>query len=456
MGHRRQSRRAGEEQTYPDVVLGADRWAIPDRHLGMRPLRPANDAQSKTSSARFFADACGLLSKLPRGKPSRTRQIAPSFNGGCSIIRPTQDVCTCDVKPADGERAALVGFGGQFGIAARIVLSRLNTIQWIRVADPSAGIADDFQFRSESVRHALQVKWSEHPSAFTWSDLVGSSSNNPPLIAGLARAWSSLRKVQRGALQIHLCSNNYASTTNSPSSTLARCQREGPKHFAAFLAQSFAETRRWLSLNSTSWDGLTELDSVVGWLPAWEELRDATGLPGDDFVTFVRDFNIELQMSDGRVGSELIAQDERDHHHLAATLQSIVRDRARPVELDRAELLDRLGWATRLTYRSRHIFPVPSVYAANAAVKSALDERLENLSGGYLALVGPAGSGKSTLLSKLDPADASIVRYYAFVPDSADPLSIRGEATSFAQDLTMGLEETGLRRVGIGPDLTCV
>ena len=46
-----------------------------------------------------------------------------------------------------------------------------------------------------------------------------------------------------------------------------------------------------------------------------------------------------------------------------------------------------------------------------------------------------------------------VVRYYAFVPDAADPLSGRGEADSFLHDVSLALEGVGLRRGGYGNDL---
>ena len=127
-------------------------------------------------------------------------------------------------------------------------------------------------------------------------------------------------------------------------------------------------------------------------------------------------------------------------------------DPARPVQLSREELLGRLGWSDVFRYRHPHRFPVPAVYTANEAARAALENRLAALTGGYLALVGPAGSGKSTLLASLN-VPGRVVRYYAFIPDAPDPLSGRGEADSFLHDLTLSLEEGGLYRSGYGNDL---
>jgi len=63
---------------------------------------------------------------------------------------------------ADDERAAVVGFAGQYGLAARIVReARDARVDSCR--QPAVGVADDFQFKAGPTRHALQVKWSKYP-----------------------------------------------------------------------------------------------------------------------------------------------------------------------------------------------------------------------------------------------------------------------------------------------------
>ena len=123
------------------------------------------------------------------------------------------------------------------------------------------------------------------------------------------------------------------------------------------------------------------------------------------------------------------------------------------MHLTRDMLFERLGWIDRLQFRNPHAFPVPAVYAANEAARQHLQTRLAALTGGYVALVGPAGAGKSTLLASLTWPQRRVVRYYAFVPDASDPLSGRGEADSFLHDVSLALEGVGVRRHGVGNDL---
>ena len=69
---------------------------------------------------------------------------------------------------------------------------------------------------------------------------------------------------------------------------------------------------------------------------------------------------------------------------------------------------------------------------------------IEKLSGGYIAVLGTPGSGKSTTLTKtLREISARVVRYYAYVPDAQDPLTLRGESVNFLHDVVLKLEEFG-------------
>ncbi|MCD5343603.1 ATP-binding protein [Arthrobacter sp. AK04] len=196
---------------------------------------------------------------------------------------------------------------------------------------------------------------------------------------------------------------------------------------------------------------MQDVPEFASWLPAWQAIQQATHLGDDDFIAFVRDFELNLGISLGdkraqfSAGTLLEEQALADLDTLAWTFQQLVADAARPVQVEREELLVRLGWQNRLTFRHRHKFPVPGTYITNETAQTAIDDAFSRLSGGYLALIGPAGSGKSTLLSDIS-IPGRVVRYYAYVPDSPDPLSGRGEAESFLSDLSLALHDAGLPR----------
>jgi hypothetical protein len=357
------------------------------------------------------------------------------------------------VDPAEGERRAAIGFAGQYGLAARIVYDHLSTLEWIHLADPDAGIADDFQLKAGATRHALQVKWAQYPESFAWSALTSTSGSHGALLAGLARAWQAMRSTWDGPLVVHLCTNGQPSVS-SPTigSVLASATASGPKHLAAFLERSFRPAQRAVRDNLMDMGVLRTLDVYAEWEPVWMELQRVSSLSDDDFLRFVGDLEFDFgvgvfQEASSTLDGAVDLQAQNDLQVLAHELQACVADPARPRRLDRAELLHRLGWENRLRYRNRHEFPVPGTYAPNHAATTSLQEALTALDGGYLALVGPAGSGKSTLLSDI-AIEGRVVRYYAFVPDSPNPLSHRGEAESFLNDLSLALEEAGISRSG--------
>lgn len=349
------------------------------------------------------------------------------------------------MEPAEGERNAVVGISGQYRIAAEVVYRAFERLDWIRVADPSAGTADDFQYKCGSTRHALQVKWSQYPGTFTWADLVNASSDSPSLLATLARAWSKIRASWDGPLLIHLCSNNVASpnVSTAKGNQLKLAATAAPKHFAAFLETSWRPVRDAILAQPRDFDVIQSMPEYSTWAPAWDVWRQETALTEDEFVWFLAEFVIELGMSSVSASPDI----DRDIaiNELAKSLQDLVANPSRPSRVPRNTLIDILGWQDRLRYRHRHQFPVPATYVTNQAAQNAIFAALRQQSGGYLALIGPAGCGKSTLLSDM-PFHGRVIRYYAFVPDSPDPLSGRGEAEYFLSDLSLALQEAGIGR----------
>lgn len=349
------------------------------------------------------------------------------------------------MEPSEGERRAVVGFGGQYRLAAEIVYRGITQLDWIRVADPSAGVADDFQFKSGPTRHALQVKWSQYPGTFSWAELTSPSGDSPALLSSLATAWSKIRSTWDGPLVVHLCSNdvptpNVSTAANNP---LNSATGSAPKHFAAFLATSWQPVRDVVLAQRSDLDTIRSLPAYSEWSAAWEALRETANLSDDDFVRFLTEFEIELGMSTVPV----LADASREAHitELAQCIQDLVVDPSRPMQVTRDTLIDRLGWRDRLQYRHRHQFPVPATYVTNQVAQNAIEAALGQVSGGYVAVTGPAGCGKSTLLSDMS-FRGRVIRYYAFVPDSSDPLSGRGEAESFLSDLSLALHDAGIAR----------
>lgn len=339
--------------------------------------------------------------------------------------------------PAEGERAAIGGYHPQYRLSADTILQslRYETMEWIRLADPTAGRVDDFQIGTPGRVDGYQVKWSRDGGSFTFRDLTTPEANKPCLIAQLADGWATLRRnnSNRRAV-VHLRTNETPSVTK----LLDRVPGVAKGSFSEFLNQVWYPAHENGNPVSGEWESI------------WNTLVDASSLCPADFAQFVRDCKLELGIDlpgnrDGSTRYDPIF--ERDLRQLTEFLQSVVADPAHVVELSRNILLDRIGWVNRLTYVSRHDFPDPTIpYREIEATANCLRVALQNVHRGYVVLLGDPGSGKSTLLTKtLLGLPYRVIRYYSFVPDTPDPRALRGEATSFLHDITLALDRAGFR-----------
>ena len=138
---------------------------------------------------------------------------------------------------------------------------------------------------------------------------------------------------------------------------------------------------------------------------------------------------------------------ENDVDHISNVLFATVADPEHIVELTEVQLLQRLGWAERFEYRNPHRFPViENMYREIRDTAFALTEAIDNLPGGYVAVLGAPGSGKSTLLTQhLRGVGARLIRYYAYVPGASGPRATRGESINFLHDVVLQLERAGFR-----------
>ena len=349
------------------------------------------------------------------------------------------------MKPGEGERLAVSGYRYQYLVGADETLDALEEgyLEWVRVADPEAGSVDDFQIARTARVDAYQVKWKQYGGVCTLKSLVDGTNGKPSLIAQLADGWQQLQKLHPSRrVIIHFVTNAHPSFSrnawipevDSPPT---------PYNLAAFFEQSWNPTRSsGILVSSREWAGV------------WEELRTASGLSTDEFLKFVSDCSLDF--------NKKLPEDNKDMLALANLLIETVASSERVIELSREELLQKLGWMGRYTYRNIHKFPDPPFsYRPILSTKKAVEAALKNLCGGYVGVFGPPGSGKSTLLTQTLqtlqalPPRLRLVRYYAYVPESLDPTVLRGESDNFLHDVTLQLQEM---RFGIGkrrrPDIS--
>ncbi len=331
-------------------------------------------------------------------------------------------------KPGEGERRAAGGYRPQYLVSASLILKALEQgdLEWIRVADPTAGRVDDIQIATTGRIDAYQVKWAQSGGTVTLRNLTHSTDKEPALFNQLSQGWTELKqKYPNHRVVVHLTTNRIPAYT---SSGMPEAENEpNPYTVSAFIEQSWLPTQKGTFVAKDIWD------------PVWKSLQEVTKLSDREFAAFVQDCRLDFHTQLPNETTDIIAI----HNLLFATIAS-------PeciVQLDCDELLSRLGWAQRYRFRSLHKFPEPQfLYRPIKHTVKTLHEKLKIISGGYIGVFGPPGSGKSTFLTQtLRTLPIRLIRYYAYVPDAQDPSVLRGESTNFFHDVTLKLQ-----RIGIG------
>ena len=354
-----------------------------------------------------------------------------------------QPVSPPAVAPAEGERRAISGYHHQYRTSAWLILRRLlsGRLEWIRVADPKAGRVDDLQIGCPGRIDAYQVKSGQYGGFFTFRDLTTPQNGAPPLITQLAQGWQTLGRQNPGSrIVVHLITNESASAsstasipTGDPSPT--------PRHFAAFIEQAWIPAYRTPSNEA--------LHIPPEWQRAWTKLRQTSQLTEAEFEAFARDCSLEFGFNPQQwlpAGSALDQKYiDEDVAHITNVLFTTVADPQRIIQLNHRQLMQHLAWTDRFEYRNRHIFPVDvETYREIQASATALADAINDLSGGYLVVLGGPGSGKSTLLTqRLRGLDARLISYYSYVPDAAGPRATRGESVNFLHDVVLQLQNAG-------------
>jgi len=347
-------------------------------------------------------------------------------------------------NPASGERNAIAGFRGQYNVAATLILRALydGTLERIRVADLNAGRVDDFLLLSPGRLDAYQVKWSRYADRFRFNDLSNQSDAGAGLIRDLAEGRKRLKALYGDRdVHVHLVTNDIVDS--STETFLPRhAERTESSHFAAFLEES------WPTVGQSIRHPVLEY-----WGDAWNRLRVTSGLNEEEFEEFSSHCHFDYNYADRAPAFMPLVERARFDADCAAIgeqLQAAVADPANIVELQKSDLLRLLGWEHRTSFWNLHDFPIDPRYEPIQETVQGLRDRLAELTGGYVAVVGSPGSGKSSLLTEtLRDIDADVISYYAFVPGAIDLGPIRGEAESFLHDVSLACSRIGLSGGGI-------
>lgn len=340
------------------------------------------------------------------------------------------------IRPGEGERRAIGGYLPQYVVSSSIIMNKLRNkdLQWIKVADPEAGRVDDLQVSNQSRIDAYQVKWSRLGGTFTFNNIISPSGSKTSLINQLADGWKRLRENNpKKRVVVHLVTNQIPSVSDRLP------KNESPRHFKAFIEQVWNEVKRESA--QQNYNITTEWENV------WNTFKEASGLAEEDFNLFINDceleFNYQLpEMNSSTPDQKIMEQDLAD---LTYFLIQTVADPGYIIELKHDQLLEKLGWKARFEFRSLHEFPVnEKLYYPIEGTVQRLDNLISSLYGGYIAVLGAPGSGKSTLLTQtFRSRHERVIRYYAYIPETLDPIQFRGESVNFLHDMVIAIENAG-------------
>lgn len=331
--------------------------------------------------------------------------------------------------PSSGEANAISGYWKQYEYSASVIfrLMQNGVLEAVSISDPAAGIFDDLVVHTKGVIQAIQVKTEKNA---TYVSLATELKDDK--IKAMADAWSGLR-TRYGTEDVRL-RYIFPGLFSKNDTALASGGTSGARHSAEFAA--FVSNR----------DLSKELIEQSIWSTTLADLQARSGLGEEDFIKFLchLEFSDERELLANRL--ETFQPADRDQvEAIRSLLPVLISTSSAGQKWSEQELVDKLGWRSRITQYNVHIFPVPPDYQQNDATEQKLVELIDKTNRGYVALVGPPGTGKSTLLQRgiHSTAEYAVSRYLAFHPDQRHGLG-RAEAGEFLNDLIAELRSQGL------------
>lgn len=316
------------------------------------------------------------------------------------------------------------GYVPQYDFAAAVIYDAIaaGRLRWIGLADRAARNFDDLVLGLHDRTVCHQLKSRSRPERFSVRTLLLGST---ALLADLVSVWSAFRNDLGGVVEVKFLTADYPDEEDSVGEPNAPSS-------AAFIRAMHAN-RSW---SAGDW-------ARSPFAAFFEELRQASGLSDDDFQSFLA--HVTLGKAEDQIGYRATSiQDARRIKDIAALLPKLVADKSDKDRWTVDELLKQLDWRDPFSTKHGHSFPVDALVQENRKTQDQLQAALQNVSSGYIALVGPPGSGKSTLLQAglLPTPRATVIRYLAFMPNEGHSLG-RGEAFDFLHDLVVQLKRAG-------------
>ncbi|TWT02929.1 ATP-binding protein [Reyranella sp. CPCC 100927] len=328
-----------------------------------------------------------------------------------------------------GEVSAITGYWKQYEYSSSVLfrLMQDGTLEAISVSEPSAGIFDDLVIHVQGRVLATQVK-----SARDATYVSLATEFKGLLIKAMAESWLGLQqRYDADAVRLRYIFPGFFSTSDT---ALANASTSGARHSAEFA--------RFVSRD----DLTSEMIETSIWRDALTDLQVRSGLDRASFVRFLCDLDLKDERELQASSIATFQPAEREKVEAIRSLLPILITTSSPGQRwSEQDLVEKLGWRSRLSQHNVHVFPVPSDYQENESTERKLVDLIRQTTQGYIALVGPPGTGKSTLLQRglYSTPDYSVSRYLAFHPGQRHGLG-RAEAGEFLNDLIAEFRSQGL------------
>lgn len=334
---------------------------------------------------------------------------------------------------------AQAGFYYQNLVAALHLLELIDigsNMRSITLENPArAPHIDDIIIDTDKGSRFIQIKWSkEQETSFTLANLVAEEEGGS--------LWS---KLARGYQQI-------SSEHGEKIVELLSTRREGIKKqpgqgFEHSLKQFIAE----FHIPYISSPPGTKLDAIQSYSNYKQILRKLKGASGisdnEDFAAFLKSMRFTLEQDDidtvaHRVKARL-HQLGIEQQQFGILLDRCVNWSIGSRQISAPLVLEALGLEDRFAERLNHRFPVDdALWVPTPNLFQALDNALDSLSSGFIAVIGEPGGGKSTALTKYLNASSSIkFGYYCFIPDEKVIGNDRLQEEAFVRSVCLGLKD---------------
>ena len=298
-----------------------------------------------------------------------------------------------------------------------------ENLEWIKIGDSKAGIADDIQYSTKSEVHAYQMKWSVQTPPPTFS-----YKNFRDLLKDLIESWKSIKSNNpTKSVRIKVI------TSQPPSKDDTVIIYQGKKNgsFNDFLNEYYTKIK----------GGSGEISKI--WRDFIQDEIKLLDIVEDDFNAFLQDFEFIFNAKRPSYSENRHSPKIEEHYNKFTKflLEEYYNPKSK-VQFSADEIKKVLGLQTSTIF-FHDFFVDLEIYKPNTITIDALNSSVNKLTGGYILLSGKPGTGKSTLLTEWTKTRKErIIRYYAY--SNLSPSSpTRGEANNLFFDLVVQIKDNG-------------